>query len=485
MVACERASAGLCGRPPDAPTNVGTWWTTALAFLRGLGAHVTLGGSMLGKVEANHPMWSAYLKMSPVRVAATRTLGTVSRRAYYGPLAPLRAGRIRKATPPGRRWVRVRNSVAGIAGADVARVYLDEDGRIALAALPRQKRIYLGSEVAGEVVDVGPEVEFLRVGDRVAYQLDVCCATRDIEPPCEQCAAGNYRLCANRYMSGPRGVGGGWGDEMLLHERQLFLVPDTLADEQAALLEPAAMALHTALHHLPQPGEQVLVIGAGTTGLLTIQALRVLAPSATIAVLARYPFQAKMAWQMGASALLDPKKDTEDVVSATGAQHLKGRGGAEMVMGGFDAVYDTVGSAETLERALRWVRAGGVVVQAGMHQARVRVDLTPIWQSGIRVIGAGGPGAESWPGGEGLADWSGSSGGRVSTFALAAELMREGKLTPELLVTHRFPLRELRRAVATARNKAEHQAIKVLLDIRSVAGSVTHTTLAPRRSTLA
>ncbi|HEX8034574.1 MAG TPA: zinc-binding dehydrogenase [Ktedonobacterales bacterium] len=413
-------------------------------------------------------MWSVYLDTNPVRVVSTRALGALSRRVYFGPLAPLRARQLGRPRLPGRRWVKVRNSVAGISGADVAQVLLHTDPRIALMALPRQPRIYLGREVSGEVIDVGPDVEFLRVGDRVSYQLDQCCATRDIEPPCRHCASGNYSLCENRYLPGPQPIGGGWGDEMILHERQLFLVPDSLTDEQAALLEPCALAVHAALRHQPQPGESVLVIGAGTLGLLTIQALRALSPNANITALARYPFQVEMATRMGATRMLYSADGAAGVARLTGARHFRRRLGSDLLIGGFDVIYDTVGTATTMQNAIHWARAGGTVVQVGMRLAPMQLDFTPIWHEEITWLGATGHGTENWPGIAGLATWGGDNGGRVSTFALTAALIREGRLTPQRLITHRFSLREVRRAVETARDKAEHQTIKVVLDIRNV-----------------
>lgn len=413
-------------------------------------------------------MWSVYLDMNPLRLASTRALGAVSRRAYFGPLAPLRARNLSKTQLPGRRWVRVRNSMAGISGADVALVHLEADPRVSLLALPRQPRIYLGREVCGEVIDIGPEVEFLRVGDRIAYQLDQCCATRDIEPPCRHCAAGNYSLCENRYLPGAQPIGGGWSDEMLIHERQAFLVPDSLSDEQAALLEPCAVAVHAALRHQPQPGDNVLVMGAGTLGLLTTQAIRALSPNAHITVLARYPFQVEMATHLGATRMLYPEEGSAGVARLLDAQHFKRRLGAELLIGGFDVVYDTVGSSATLQQALRWVRGAGTVVLVGSRMTPMRLDMTPVWHQEVTLIGATAHGTEGWPGNAGLATWSGGDGGRVSTFALAAALVRERRLTPQRLITHRFPLREVRRAVETARHKAEHHAIKVLLDIRDV-----------------
>ncbi len=433
-------------------------------------------------------MWSAYLDNGPARGALTRAAAHFSRRAYYGPFAPLRTGPIRRATPPGQRWVRVRNAVAGISGADLAAIHLQRDAHIALAALPQPRRLFLGREVCGQVVELGPDVEFLRLGDRVAYQMDQCCVTRDIEPPCMSCAAGSYTLCENRYLPGPQSVGGGWSDEMLLHERQLFLVPDELTHEQAALLEPCAAAIHAVLRQQPQPGDAVLVIGAGTTGLLTAQALRALAPHAAVTVLARYSFQAEQAERVGAMHILRRDDQAAEAARITGGRHYAGRHDTEVLAGGFDVIFDTVGTAETLQRALRWVRAGGAVVQTGMRLAPMQLDLTPVWQREIQLFGAAGHGSESWPGGSELLDWGGQSGGRIETFALAAALIRQGKLTPQRLVTHRFPLRELRYALRTARDKAAHGTIKVLLDIDPVVRAI-HVTAAPapapvRRATL-
>ncbi|HLZ24080.1 MAG TPA: zinc-binding dehydrogenase [Ktedonobacterales bacterium] len=429
-------------------------------------------------------MWSVYLDTSPTRAAVTRALGTFSRRAYFGPLAPLRARNIGKVALPGRRWVRVRNIMAGIADEEVERVYLSADPRISLMALPRPSRIYLGREVVGEVIDIGSDVEFMRVGDRVVYQLDQCCATRDIEPPCRHCAAGNFGLCENRFLPGPEAIGGGWGDEMIVHERQLFLVPDALTDEEAALLEPATLGVHAALRHQPQPGDNVLVIGSHTLGLLTTQAVRALAPNANITVRANHPFQIEMATKVGATRILYREDGTPGVARITGGRHFKRRFGADLLVGGFDVIYDTLGTADSLQQALAWVRAGGTVVLVGQRMAPMRLDMTSIWHQEISLIGASAHGTESWPGGQSLATWGGGDGGRVSTFALTAALIRERRLTPQRLVTHRFPLREMRRALAVAHDKADFRAIKVLLDIRDVAGTQSPIAdLVPREAT--
>ena len=408
-------------------------------------------------------MLSAYLDTNPARVVGTRLLGYASRRAYFGPLAPLRVRRLSKPALSGRRWVRVRNTMAGIAGSDLDLVQLQADPRVSPLAAPRVPRVYLGREVVGEVVEIGPEVEFFRVGDRVAYQLDQCCLTRDVEPPCRHCAVGNYALCESRYLPGAKSVGAGWSEEMVVHERQLFLVPDSLPDEQAALLEPTAVAVHAALRHRTQPGDQALVIGTDTLGLLTIQALRALTPNVGVTALPLHPYQVETATRMGAARILYPEDGSHGVARLTGATTLRNRLGAELVIGGFDIVYDTVGSPLTLQNALRWARESGVVALVGKRLLPMQVDLTPVWNQEVTLVGALAHGTENWPGGEAL---GAEAGGRVSTFALAAALMRDSRLTPERLITHRFPLREVRRALETARDQVEHRALKVLLDIR-------------------
>lgn len=415
-------------------------------------------------------MYSAYLDLSPARVRGVRALGRVSRRIYFGPLAPLRARRFTTPRLPEPRWVRVRNVVSGVALDEVERTLVAWDPKVAPQAAPQPTRVYLGRQVVGEVVEVGPETQLLRVGDRVVYQSGQCCATREIEPPCHHCALGSYELCENRYLPGPEQVGGGWSDEMIVHERQLFLTPDGLLAEQAALLEPTAEALRAALRYHPEPDDLALVLGAETPGLLLAQALRTLAPSLSITVAPQYGYQVEVATRMGATRILYPEDGDDAVARMTDGKLFRGRSGAQLLVGGFDVVYDTLGTEASLRQALLWAREGGTVVLAGRPQRWMRLDPTLIWSREVSLLGVVGHGAERWPGGDALSPAI-ISGGRIATFMLAAQMLRERLLTPERLVTHRFPLREVRAAITTMRDREEHKAIQALLDIRDVASS--------------
>jgi threonine dehydrogenase-like Zn-dependent dehydrogenase len=411
-------------------------------------------------------MRSVYFDTAPWRVATTALLGRASRRIYSSPLAPVRYGRFPALALPGKRWVRVRNRVAGIGADDLRLVYLESQPSVAVMAAPRPARIFLGREVVGEVIDTGPAVQFLRVGDRVAYQTGQCCATLALEPPCRYCAIGSYALCQNRFLPAPQPVGGGWSEQMLVHEQQVALVPDGFSDEQAALLEAAATATHGVLRRLPQPGETALVIGAGAEGLLATQAAQALAPDGTaISVIAEHAFEAEMAARVGAANVIYDDNISASVARLAQAKRYQRRGGAELLIGGFDVVYDSIGSSASVQNALRWAREGGAVVLLGTRPVPLRVDLTPIWYREVSLLGGWQHGAENAPGGQGDA-YDLGEGGRDSTFFVASRLMREQRLTPERLVTHRFPLREFRQAMATARDRAEHRSIKVLLDMR-------------------
>lgn len=413
-------------------------------------------------------MYSAYLDLNPARALSVRTLGSASRRIYFSPVAPLRVRRMPTPPLPDGGWVRVRNVLAGLALDEVERTITSMASGLAPTAAPQPRRIYLGREVVGEVIEVSPSTRFLRVGDRVAYQCGQCCATREIEPPCRQCAMGVYALCENRYLPGPEQIGGGWGDEMVVHERQLFLVPDGMQAEQAALLEPTAAALHAALRYHPQIDDQALVIGAETHGLLITQALRVMAPMLNITVAPEQSYQVEVATRMGATRILYPEDGVAAMARMTGAKLYRGQIGAELLVGGFDVVYDTLGTEHSLRQALSWAREGGVVVMAARSLQWMRMDMSAIWNREVALLGAYAHGAEVWPGDDETSALAGSSGGRISTFALAAAMLREERLTPERLVTHRFPLREVKTAITTVRDRVEHRAIKALLDIKDI-----------------
>jgi threonine dehydrogenase-like Zn-dependent dehydrogenase len=411
-------------------------------------------------------MWTSTLDLNTKRVVAARLLGLVWPGVYYSNIAPLRVENLPRQSLPLPTWVRVRNRLAGISADDLRLISARGDTRIAAAAIPHRHSAYVGHEVVGEVIEVGDEVKRLGVGDRVALQYNPNCVSAGVQQLCRSCASGNYNLCEYGPLPGPKPAGGGWSEEMLVHEQQLFRVPPTLNDEQAVLLEPAAAAIHAVLRRLPQPDDRILIIGAGAVGLLTLQTLRALVPQAEISVLARHSFQVEQATRMGAAHIIYPQDSYIGIQRVTQARLYHGALGNRTLLGGYDLVYDTIGQRKTLHHALRWTRARATVVLVGISPNMMRLDLTPVWNREIDLLGSSGQGMETWPIG---------SSEQQSTFSVAAEMIASGQLHPEQLITHHFALPDYRNALMTAANKGHSRATRVVFDYSLQPASVVPT----------
>jgi threonine dehydrogenase-like Zn-dependent dehydrogenase len=372
----------------------------------------------------------------------------------FSALSPTRLHDLPEPELPGRRWVRVQNKQCGICASDLSLMYVDVDPAIAPAALPTMQRFYLGHEVVGCVTELGAGVTRLKAGDRVIMDSRFqgpTCLSQEIDPMCPHCAAGNYQRCENAAASiGGRGVGGGWGDGFTAHETELYCVPGELTDDQAMLIEPISTGLRAVLCHQPAAGQRALIVGGGIVGLSTLQSLRAMVPDCQITILTRYAHQAEMARRLGADEVVRGEDGYQVTARLTGARLYKEMFGNRMLLGGFDVIYDCVGSARTLHDNLRWTRAGGRVVLVGVSLYPFKIDLTPIWFQEVELAGVFAHGMEPWP------------GGSRHTYDVVIELLRQGKVTTDGLITHRFALEQWQRAVATARDKRTG-SIKVVL----------------------
>lgn len=416
-------------------------------------------------------MWTSVLDLRPQRTVPTLLLGHLWRGAYFAPFAPLQVQNTPRQPLPATTWVRVRNRLSGVSGCDLHLISGKSDIRTAPAALPMRPQLYPGHEVVGEVIEVGNDAEYLSVGDRVVLQYSPNCVTAGVQPLCRSCANGNYNLCERIDLPGPYPIGGGWSEEMLLHEQQLYSVPEELTDDQAVMLEPTAIALHAVLRHTPRSTDRILIIGAGTMGLLTLMVVHTLVPRAEISVLARHSFQIEQATRLGAAHIIYPRNSYAEMQQITGSRLYEGLLGNKMLMGGYDLTFDCIGSRKTLSDALRWTRANGTVVLLGQNPYMMNIDLTPIWHQELQLIGSLAHGTETWPLG---------SNSRLSTFSVVALLMEQGLLQPERLITHRFALTEYRQALTTAMNKEQSRSLKVLFDYAKQPASVVPNVRASR-----
>jgi threonine dehydrogenase-like Zn-dependent dehydrogenase len=335
---------------------------------------------------------------------------------------------------------------------------------IAPAALPGYQRIFLGHETVGEVIEIGKEVRGLSVGDRVVMDTRFhgpTCLSQEIEPLCRNCKQGNYTLCENASIcSAPSGIGGGWSDSFIAHEKELYAVPDALSDEQAMMIEPLSIGCRASLRRIVNSNEKVLIVGGGIVGLNTLQCLRAIYPQSNITISVRYNHQASIANRLGADQILQNVDLFEATARMTGAKLYKGLLNNYMPLGGFDVIYDCIGTAQSLEVSLRCARAKGTVILVGISLSSLKLDLTPVWFQEVDLIGVCGHGREAL------------KGESRHTYTRVIDLLKQHKLTIDELITHRYPLHDWRQAISTAKNRKDG-AIRVVFDMKNQSNSTT------------
>jgi len=390
------------------------------------------------------------------RYLATLAGGRISDRFYFGALACTRYGDVDEPALPSERWVRIRTRLGGICGSDLNVITLQASPSTSpFSSFP----FVIGHENVGDVVEVGRAVRRVPVGARVTANPLLCCEPRELAPPCEACAAGHHSRCAHftdgaiapgMLLGTTRGLGGSWGETFVAHESQVVPVPDAMTDAEAVLVEPFACSVHAVLSHRPAAGARVLVVGGGSIGLLTVAALRALAPEAPVTLLARHEFQRARASRLGVERSVDARGNyLPALAEAAGTRLLEPIIGKPVGIGGFDQTFVCVGGAAAMDDAMRVTRAGGTIVLLGNSSTMNGIDWTPLWLKELTVCGSLCYGAH------------GHASPSRSAFDEAAQLIASKRAPIGDFVTHTFPLSQYRRAFDAARSKGAEHSIKV------------------------
>jgi threonine dehydrogenase-like Zn-dependent dehydrogenase len=392
---------------------------------------------------------SLELFRSAPRFLAAKAVGERVPGLLSGPLAPLRLVNKRDPDKPGDGWVRVRPRLSGICGSDLALLA----GKSSFYFSPLVSLPFVpGHEVVGELLD---DADGLSTGTRVVLDPVLNCFARGLEP-CAACASGHLGRC-DRVTEGHvsaglqtgycKDTGGGWSRMLIAHRSQLHEVPDTVDDEPAVLIEPLACAVHAALTASVQPDADVLVIGAGTVGLLVTLALRKLTEAGRITVVAKHEHQRDLAMELGASETVTPDRAIGSLRRATRSVKLTPERGMPFLLGGVDVALECVGSRSSLDLALRTTRAGGRVVLTGIPAGG---DLTPVWFRELQLVGAYTSGEEQL------------NGVTRSSFDIALELAADSPI--KRLVGATYPLNRWRDALDHAFGAGKLGTVKVAFD---------------------
>jgi threonine dehydrogenase-like Zn-dependent dehydrogenase len=381
------------------------------------------------------------LYRSVPKYLAVRAIGQRLPGMIAGPIASLRLVTREDPELPADGWARLSPRLSGICGSDLTTISGQSSFYFtALVSMP----FVPGHEVVADLLD---DVDGLSVGQRVIIDPVLSCAARGVEPMCEPCAAGMHGLC-ERVTGGHvsaglqtgycADTGGGWGARMVAHREQLHAVPDDMDDETAIMVEPMACALHAVRRANVPRDATVLVVGAGTVGLLTLIALKAETEAGQIICVAKHARQAELAKRYGATDVVSPSDAVGAVRRATRAFRLHPERSSPFLLGGVDVSFESVGSKDGLDLALRATRAQGRVVLSGMP---ARADLTPAWFRELELVGA----------------YSGAG-----AFADAMELAQSAELGA--LVGASYPLDRWREAIDHALSAGKLGTTKVAFD---------------------
>jgi (R,R)-butanediol dehydrogenase / meso-butanediol dehydrogenase / diacetyl reductase len=270
-----------------------------------------------------------------------------------------------RPAPPATGQVLVEVARCGLCGSD-RRAY--ERGPAAPSSAPHPLTghvgpVILGHEVVGRIVARGPDVpDALELGRRVAVDPTWSCGR------CPACRRGQQQLCDIAACSG-LSANGGLASHMIASAAGLAVVPDHVSDDEAAMAEPLAVAVHALSRAALQPGDRVIVAGFGPIGAAVALTARALG-AGDVAIVEPSPYRRRLASGLGFADVIDP-----------GSPDAPGEGGVQARRGWADVAFDCSAAPGVLARCIRATRPGARIVVPAVSSG-----LTPIPMSQV-VLG--------------------------------------------------------------------------------------------------
>jgi L-iditol 2-dehydrogenase len=307
----------------------------------------------------------------------------------------------------GEKLVRVKS--VGVCGSDL---HWFGEGGIGDAKLDRP--LVLGHEFAGVTSD----------GERVAVDPAVPCGH------CEFCDHGHPNLCSNLIFAGHGKTDGSLREWMAWNEKALFPIPDSISDDDGAMLEPLGVAMHTVDLGKVRPGMSVGVFGCGPIGLLILQMAK-LAGASNIIATDKLPHRLEAAKALGTSQVFEAG-DSDRLSQIRAA--TSGRG--------VDVAFDAAGTPDAIEDAFAVVSVGGKVILAGIPEE----DKTSFTASVARRKGLTIKLVRRMK----------------HTYPRAIELVSKGLVDVRSIVTHHFPLEQAAEAFRVAQRR---EGLKIIIEV--------------------
>lgn len=267
--------------------------------------------------------------------------------------------------------VRIRVAHCGICGSDLHE-YVDGPHAIPVESphpiSGRTAPLTLGHEFSGTVVESADSG--VRVGTRVAVEPEYRCGR------CVHCRQGHYNRCLSMGFAGLMGDGA-MAESVAVPSYMIHALPDEVRLDQAAALEPAAVALHSVRMSGLRPGGSCAVFGMGPVGLMTVAMLRLCGAGEIVAVDVNADRLA-LAGRLGVTCLVDASREdsTSAVLAATAGR-------------GADLSFEVAGTQRTLDTSLACLRKGGELVLVGL-MGKAQVDVFDIVNRELRITSSVG-----------------------------------------------------------------------------------------------
>jgi L-iditol 2-dehydrogenase len=317
-------------------------------------------------------------------------------------LTGLRKIELREVPPPrltGPDDVLLRIETVGVCGSDL---HYYKEGRIGPQVV--EFPLILGHECGGTIVEAGAEVKGLKPGQRVAIDPLVACGH------CDQCRNGRKHTCRHqKFLGNPGQLPGALVEYLVLPAECCCPVPDSLDDEQAAIVEPLSVGVYAAQLAQLSPQARVGILGSGPIGLSVLLAIR--AQSQAMAyVTDLLDERLAVARTCGAVWAGNPRR--ENVVAAIRR--------AEPL--GLDVVFECAGEQETLDQGIDLLKPGGALLIVGIPAVdRVSFNISQLRREELRILNV-----------------------RRQNLCVepTIELMASGRVDVRPMITHHFSLDE-------------------------------------------
>ena len=290
-----------------------------------------------------------------------------------------------------------------------------------------------GHEFAGTVVETGPGVAELKKGDRVCVDPIIHCGR------CPACLSGSYNACRSLKLLGID-LDGGLAQYVRASQSQCFKVPDNLSDRHAAMVELYSIGMHATTVSRIDPGDTVVVMGAGRVGLAMLENLR-LSAAEKVAITDIEQSKLRIAEKLGAAATFN----CAEVDAVEAVQEWTGGRGADCVVECIgEANLKVIGGLAPVAQAVQMVRSGGriTVLGQGPHSYEIHWK-TLVWKEA--VIRASRVSRGEFP--------------RVVT-AMAA-----GRYHPDLLITGEYPLERTGEAFDLL-DRESPETVKIMVKVK-------------------